>query len=152
MKGATCTHNTGFSKGRFIAVVKDVIAIFFFCVRFLCKQLTTPWLHQLLFVSAVVSMMCVLKLFAYEQKMIKRAEGSSVAGSSGKIKKPQAAERVYGVLDYDSRIKTTGSKSILYSKSSGVTSAIATTVPVLLLSDSRPKSRYPLRFHHDCTY
>jgi hypothetical protein len=57
----------------------------------------------------------------------------------GKIKKPQAAERVYGVLDDDSRIKTIGSKSILYSKSSGVTSAIATTVPLLLLSDSTPK-------------
>jgi hypothetical protein len=56
-----------------------------------------------------------------------------------KIKKPQAAERVYVVLDYDSRIKTIGSKSILYSKSSGVKPAMATTVPVLLLSDSRPK-------------
>jgi len=32
-----------------------------------------------------------------------------------KIKKSQAAERVSGVLDNDSRIKTLGSKSILYS-------------------------------------
>jgi len=38
-----------------------------------------------------------------------------------KIKNSQAAERVYGVLDYESLIKTIGSKSILYSKSSDVT-------------------------------
>jgi hypothetical protein len=56
-----------------------------------------------------------------------------------KIKKSQAAELVNEVLDYDSRIKTIGSKNILYSKSSDVTSAIATRVPVLLLSNSRPK-------------
>lgn len=55
-----------------------------------------------------------------------------------KIKKAQAAERVCGVLDYNSRIKTIGSKSILYSKSSDVTLAIVTRVPVLLLSYSRP--------------
>ena len=84
MMEATCAHNTGCSKGRFTKVVKHVTAIFFICVRFLCEQLATPWLHQLLFVSHVVSMTCVLKLFPYEQKMIKRAEGSSVASGSGK--------------------------------------------------------------------
>jgi hypothetical protein len=83
MKGAPCAHNTGWSEGHFTKVEKHV-AIIFIGVRFLYQQLATPWLHQLLFISAVMSMMCVLNLVAHKQKMIKRAEASSVASSGGK--------------------------------------------------------------------
>jgi hypothetical protein len=96
MKGATCTHNTGWSEGPFIEAEKHV-AIISIGVRFLCQQLAKPWLHQLLFIAAVVPMTCVLNLVAYEQKMIKRAEGSSVSSSGGKKNKKSQVVDVFRV-------------------------------------------------------